>query len=335
MNNLIAGLLIAGMAAGAAQSARITRVVGRVVDAKTKAPLEDAAVILQPVGSAPQPLLRPLKAQTDDRGIFSLDVPSGRYRIIVNLSGFVRSDTGNPSLNRSISGREVNVGDIRLMLAGALEGRVLDPNGIPLPGVIVSVVPPGLNIRRRNEVGTPVGSSAPTDDRGAFRVAGLPAGRYYVVARPGSRSPFIQQAAAAVAVVSTYYPGAASAGAARLVEVIAGNTTNGIDFQLAETATTTVSGIVVDNRRGWPVEGALVSFQPETDRLGRPFTVTAQADGTFTVAVPDGTYRLEVSRPIVVATANSRSVRYERATKSVKVKVDGRPVSGIKVVADR
>jgi hypothetical protein len=64
-------------------------------------------------------------------------------------------------------------------------------------------------------------------------------------------------------------------------------------------------------------------------------TTTSQGDGTFAVALPDGEYRAEASRAIVVATANGKSVRYERSTKSINVKVEGRPVTGIKVIADR
>jgi hypothetical protein len=52
--------------------------------------------------------------------------------------------------------------------------------------------------------------------------------------------------------------------------------------------------------------------------------------------LPDGKYRVEASKPIVVSqTANSRSVRYERGSKSVNVKVEGRPINGLRVVADR
>jgi len=80
----------------------------------------------------------------------------------------------------------------------------------------------------------------------------------------------------------------------------------------------------------------MVSFRSEDDRLGRPVSVIALADGSFTVALPDGKYHVEASRPLVVSqTATSRSVRYVPGSKSVKVKVDGRPVSGIRVLADR
>ena len=336
MCSLILSSLIAAMALGAAQSPSMTRVTGRVLDATTKQPVADARVVLQPVRGAPGVIpLGSWDAQTDEGGAFSLDVPSGRYLVIVDQPGFVRSDRNSPTLNRSISGRSVNIGDIRIRRGGAIEGRVFDANGTPMPDLSISVVPPGLNIRRRNEVGSPVGTSAQTNDLGAFRVSGVPDGKYYVVARPASRSRFNQQPVVERIFVNTYYPGSASPSGARIVGVAAGQTTTGIDFRLSETSTVTASGIVVD-KRGWPIGAALVSFSLQDDRLGPPITATAHSDGTFTVILPDGKYRVEASRPIVVSqTSNSRSVRYEKGSRSVGIKIEGRPVSGIRVVADR
>ena len=335
VSNVIVSLFLAAMAAGAAQPPGITRVIGRVIDDQAKTPVAGATVVLQLVSRTPQPVsLGPLNAQTNDSGEFSLDVPSGRYRVLVNEPGFVRLNGSSPSLNRPISGRMVNLGDIRLTLGGVVEGRVFDANGTPMPGLSVTIVAPGLNVRSRNEVGSPVGTSAQTNDLGAFRVTGVPAGKYYVGAQQAWRGGFNRQAFADVTFVNTYYPGSASPGSARLVEVAPGKTTNGIDFRLIERATVTASGIVVD-KRGLPIDAAMVSFRLDGDRLARPITVIARADGTFTVALADGRYRVEASRPIMSVTANTRSVTYEGGSKSVKVRIDGRPVTGIKVRMER
>jgi hypothetical protein len=306
-----------------------------VLDAKTREPLAGATVMLQPINPAAQPGLSRLDVRTDDNGVFGVDALPGRYQIIVNHPGFVGSNLGTSLLNRSIRGRMVNVGDIRLTRAGAIEGRLFDPNGSPMPRVVISIVPPGLNVRRRNDVGIPVGSSVQTSALGTFRVDGVPAGKYYVVAQPAPRSPFNRQAVVDATFVNTYYPGSHSPSAAMLVEVVAEHTTNGIEFRLVESATVIVSGVVVNTKPGWPVPGARITFLLEGDRLARPVTTTAQADGTFTVALPDGKYRVEASKPIVTQTANSRSVRYESGSRSITVKVEGRPVSGLKVVTDR
>ena len=335
MSSLVVSLLLAALTAGAAQPPETTRVAGRVLDAKTREPLAGATVVLQPINPAAQPGLSRLDVRTDDTGVFGVDALPGRYQIIVNHPGFVGSNLGTSLLNRSIRGRMVNVGDIRLTRAGAIEGRLFDPNGSPMPRVVISVVPPGLNVRRRNDVGIPVGSSVQTNELGTFRVDGVPAGKYYVVAQPAPRSPFNRQAVVDATFVNTYYPGSHSPSAAMLVEVVAGNTTNGIEFRLVESATVMVSGVVVNTKPGWPVPRARVTFLRQGDRLARSVTTTAQADGSFTVALPDGTYRVEASRAIVVATANSKSVRYECSTRSINVKVEGRPITGIKVIADR
>jgi hypothetical protein len=337
MPALVVSLLLTALAAGAAaaQPPATTRVVGRVLDAKTKEPLAGATVAFHPITPAAQPGLSRLDVRTDDKGVFGVDALPGRYQVIVNQPGFVGSNLGTSLLNRSIRGAMVNLGDIRLARAGAIEGRVFDPNGSPMPRVVISIVPPGLNIRRGDEVGIPVGSSEQTNDLGVFHVGGVPTGRYYVVAMPTPRPQFNPQAMVNATFVNTYYPGSHSSSAARLVEVVAGNTTKGIEFRLVELPTVMVSGVVVNTKPGWPVPGARVTFLLQGDRLARSVTTTTQADGTFTVALPDGEYRAEASRAIVVATANGKTVRYERSTKSVKVNVEGRPVTGIKVVADR
>ncbi|HZN04154.1 MAG TPA: TonB-dependent receptor [Candidatus Polarisedimenticolia bacterium] len=61
---------------------------------------------------------------------------------------------------------------------GALQGRVIDPAGNPLPGATVSLIPPWLGTAE---------SGAVTDARGEFRISGLPAGRGYQLrcAMPG------------------------------------------------------------------------------------------------------------------------------------------------------
>ena len=335
MSSLVVSLLLAALTAGAAQPPDTTRVVGRVVDAKTREPLAGATVVLQPISPAAQPGLSRLDVRTDGEGVFGVDALPGRYQVIVNQPGFVGSNLGTSLLNRSIRGRMVNLGDIRLTRAGAIEGRLFDANGSPMPRVVISVVPPGLNVRRRNDVGIPVGSSVQTNELGTFRVDGVPAGKYYVVAQPQPRSPFSRPAVVDATFVNTYYPGSYNPSAARLVEVVAGNTTNGIEFRLVEAPTVTVSGSVVDKKPGGPVPGPRITFLLEGDRLARAVTTTAQADGTFTVALPDGKYRVDASRPIVTQTANSRSVRYVQGSRSITVKVEGRPVSGLKVVADR
>ncbi|HET7787931.1 MAG TPA: carboxypeptidase regulatory-like domain-containing protein [Myxococcales bacterium] len=63
---------------------------GRVFDAETAAPLDQAFVILVANSARPQ------MAMTDRQGFFALEVPSGNYEITVALDGFEDAKLGGP-----------------------------------------------------------------------------------------------------------------------------------------------------------------------------------------------------------------------------------------------
>ena len=94
MSSLIVGLLLAALAAGAQQSS--TQVIGRVVDAQTNEPLAGAEIVFLPadLASRPLPASGPLRSETNGRGAFNLEVPSGRYRLQVRRAGFFNSCGG-------------------------------------------------------------------------------------------------------------------------------------------------------------------------------------------------------------------------------------------------
>jgi hypothetical protein len=185
--------------------------------------------------------------------------------------------------------------------------------------------------------GIGVGRNAQANDRGEFRLSGLPSGSYHVMAEPRPRSPYGTQASTAVALVSTYYPGKSEISGASLIEVTAGNTTDGIDFRMQQAAMMTVSGIVFDDA-GRPVGGAYVSLNEVPSITLRSSTAITQRDGTFRIDVPNGTYRVLASIPVVVPRGGS-VITTGRASGTnnpgVEIKVEGRPVSDVKVIARR
>jgi hypothetical protein len=136
--------------------------------------------------------------------------------------------------------------------------------------------------------------------------------------------------------VSTYHPDSTDVSLARSVDVTAGSTTTAINIQLQQAPTVTVSGFVVD-RADRPLGGAVVSFMFADFAPGMPARATTRSDGTFQVTVPTGTYRVVASMPVIMPPGGSASTSSfgTTASQSVEVKVEGAPVSGIKVVADR
>ena len=340
MRSLIVSILLFTVATAAAQSP--TRVVGRVLDAQTNEPLAGAMIILTRVnpGQPPNPLAVPLRIQTNSDGTFNLNVPPARYRIDLQRQGFVSVTVHSAASPLAIdgAGEAVNLGDIRLARGGVIEGRIVDEKGRPLPGVAVSAVRLPPDSLRAAVPGLVVGGAVPTNDLGEFRLSGVPGGRYYVMARPATRLPTGgEQVAVGPAFVSTFYPGFADIAAASLVDVTAGSTTNGIAFQMLQAPTVIVSGIVVDGEER-PVPGAVVSFQPARDVPGAPLMVLTLSNGRFQIALPDGDYLAAAAIPVVVATGTNRSAAVNVQTGgpgSIKVTVEGRPISGVKLVGVR
>jgi len=131
-----------------------TILVGRVIDALTRQPIPNARLSTGPnvVGS---PVVL-----ADSEGHFTLPAPSGRFVVVANKSGYAREPM------QVTAGAPI---EIALQSAAAISGRVSDESGDPVLGarVIVERVQDGN--QRRVTLG-----GFESDDRGEYRVGGLP-----------------------------------------------------------------------------------------------------------------------------------------------------------------
>src|SRR6185436_2394871 len=80
--------------------------------------------------------------------------------------------------------------EVKMVRQGIVAGRVTDRDGEAIPNMQVRVSRYQYSGGKRQMV---MAGNATTDDRGDFRVANLPPGRYFVSAdtRPGGRGGFI------------------------------------------------------------------------------------------------------------------------------------------------
>ena len=118
--------------------------------------------------------------------------------------------------------------DVALIPGGAIAGRVTTESGQPLAFAEVEALRPQLESRLR--VWVPVGR-AESNERGEFRIVGLPPGHYYVAAiDPADEgSP---DATGQIHWAQTFYPGTVSPAAAERVRLVSGATLSDIDFPL-------------------------------------------------------------------------------------------------------
>ena len=177
---------------------------GRVV--VKGAPARSVLVYLQPQqGPAPSNPEAVQRARTDAGGQFRIaGVAAGAYRVIALSPGFISSDSVRPGLQ----GKTINVSEgenvenveIELKQGGVITGLVTDSRGRPLADERVTLSK--LDKNGRPPLNVTYGSNFEmfqTDDRGVYRIFGLPEGRYLV-------SVGFQQSAGIGAVGGSFYP---------------------------------------------------------------------------------------------------------------------------------
>jgi hypothetical protein len=157
---------------------------GRVVAAENDAALPRVRVVVSSGDQSSAPVL------TDREGRFTVDVPAAEsYTVRAAKAGyaFTTMPVGAATITAA-RGRGI---EVRLARGAAVTGRVVDATGRPVIAatVLVQEEPNTVRSQPRSGVG------AQTDDRGEYRVGGLPAGRYSValISWPGKapepRSP--------------------------------------------------------------------------------------------------------------------------------------------------
>jgi 5-hydroxyisourate hydrolase-like protein (transthyretin family) len=296
---------------------------GRVVRADTGEPLRRVQIRIDEWSAKDQG--GPASTMTDAQGRYELtQLPAGTYLLKATRGGYVEMGYGQ---RRPFErGRPIEMAegavlehiDFAMALGGVVTGRVVDEMGEPVAQAYVSLA------RRRYVDGERqliAQSGTATDDRGEFRIFGVPPGEYVMVAKFemtdfGARDR--------VRYVPTYYPGTPVATEAQRVTVAAGQEASGIVIPLARAATTTVRGSV--RASGQTPVGPFIFITAR--QIGGPSAdaptgmATAASDRSFNIAgLLPGTYLVE-----------ARSMWDEKEFASREVVVDGSDVAGVSLV---
>lgn len=213
--------------------------------------------------------------------------------------------------------------DFRLPPGGVVTGRIFDEFREPLTGVSVTVLTQRY-IQGRREFSR-VGRGVASDDRGQYRVYGLPPGQYWVsaVLRGGMFSTGDGQGYA-----PTYYPGTANVAQAQMLSLGLGQEMIGIDYVLVPVRMASVSGTVTD-AQGRPFVNAMIMVIQRSGMSTRSTTGFGRQvddDGSFEVSnlVP-GTYTLRVM---------DRGLGgFEGGVATTTVTVNGVDITGLRLAA--
>jgi len=233
---LIAALLLQTPSPQGPQGPRGS-VTGRVIVSGTAEPIAEAEVaIVTPDGL--------LETTTDASGRFALaNVPAGRQTVVIRADGFfVESTTPNTPVAARVEvpvtvaagATPVAIPNVSMVRSGTIIGKVVDPQGRPLPFIRVQAMRP--DAKALNSGVVPDVASRVTDDRGEYRMFFVPPGEYVIRAQvQGGRpaDPALVKPGEFQALVSTLFPNTTDMAQASKVIVKPGEEVRGIDISKA------------------------------------------------------------------------------------------------------
>jgi hypothetical protein len=176
---LLLGLQAAGSSAAPAATGQIT---GVVISADGDASPVRRAIVTISGGGAPQAV----STVTDDAGRFAFSgLAAGRYSVAARKAAYLPAVYGAPAPGKPGTPVLLAAGDkadIRVPLArgAVIAGTVRDTEGNPVSAVPVYVAPASTISEQRRLTN----DATLTDDRGAYRVFGLPPDDYLVMVAP-------------------------------------------------------------------------------------------------------------------------------------------------------
>ena len=210
------------------------------------------------------------RTATDAEGRYRIaNVPAGRYRVRALAPAFT-SPEERAGGDVYTPGRNVNVGanetveniDLTLVRGGVITGRVTNAEGKPVAAEPVSVTEGDQDPRRRRSAWVMPDSEFETDDRGVYRVYGVPAGRYVVSVGQEVNNNSVHVGGRAPLYARTFHPNATDAAQAKVVEVFAGGEARDVDIVVADAPKTYAArGRIVDEA-GKPVVGVTYWWAP-------------------------------------------------------------------------
>lgn len=275
-------------------------------------------------------------ARTEVDGTFlATDVAPGDYYVMASAPGYMTE--------RSILQAGVNAGadpgallaqipvvhvianatssvTVGMQRGGTISGRVQWEDGSPAAGLTVQAVSSDTNVAMPTALQalqTPGGGQpgALTDDRGAFRISGLPSGNYVVMTVIQNRGNGGFQRGGQISPIRVYGSGLFHKADAKPISVRAGDERSDVRMVIDLHGLHTVTGHASTTASGLSVASGRVSLSDPTDP-SLQLLGSIDANGQFTVKyVPPGNYTMVIAGASTSA-ANQPGMRGQRGSSS-------------------
>jgi hypothetical protein len=309
--------------------------------------LASVVVVLRTAGFGGQNQGQSLpQARTDAEGNYRLtDVPMGSYYVtpvapVYTEPGASRLTSANEAV--VITGGETVDGiDFSLVRGGVITGKVADTESRPVIEQAVTL----QNVDQTSPQGTPpirAPGNFRTDDRGTYRIYGIPAGHYKVSVGAQQRFSAYSTITGQQAYKQTFYPDTTDVSQATVVEVTEGAEVSNVDIKVGGTVDQySVTGHVIDRDTNAPVPNvgfalSVLAGGGDRQRGLMALPVISDSNGQFRVDnVPPGRYLISVA-PQSGAGVSGQSAPFDvinQDVNGVEVRaVKGASLSGVVVM---
>lgn len=261
---LLALICLPAVAAAQVERGEST-ISGRVVFADNGKPVRRANVGLFSGFNHPPERM----TSTNARGEFRFnEVAAGTYFVLAEIPGGLspvkafaitefgyNGDVDVEHTRVSVDGKGATRCELRIVRAGTIRGTIVYSDKEPVTGAQI------LLFRSKNGMTVPYFvRRIETNDRGMYRIDGLPEGEYFVGVVDSIRRVVAATSSDAASIVTAYYPGVGSITDAKAVQVQAGSEMSAINITLADDHLRQISGVIKWRESNYPVAMATLKL---------------------------------------------------------------------------
>lgn len=293
-------------------------------------------IVVAAQAEEPRPRMAPpSKAITDQEGNYRFpDLAAGSYQVMPVALAFVISDFNSFGRQGKVvllnEGEKVEGIDFSIVRGAVITGKVSHADGRPAIEERIHVVPAEQANRQDPPIPTQSGSVFQTDDRGVYRVFGLPEGRYKISVGQGANTFGGSMGGPSRSVYEqTFHSDTTNPNEPKVIELGEGAEATNIDITIGQSISRfAAAGIVIDRETNKPVVNLRFGLQRMVGEHGNFTGGSVQSDRL-------GAFRFENLTPGKYSLVNMPQPSSDLRGEPVTFEVVDQDVTGLVVRASR